>query len=169
MPDRDEREIVYEYLPNEAAVNKTGLMLTSGLLVFLLCIGIGFLIVAIARRGDDDGQAPTVQASADDAKAAVSAAITVTACLWIALVVGIAAAQIYMVVWVIKDSRNRGLGDPAVWAIVLFTTSIVGLLVYIASRPQGVLVICHDCGNPRLEFARQCPHCGLRIRKAVIN
>jgi hypothetical protein len=43
--------------------------------------------------------------------------------------------------------------------VILFT-HWVGLLVYLASRPHGVLAPCPHCMNKKLAVARLCPHCG---------
>jgi hypothetical protein len=39
-------------------------------------------------------------------------------------------------------------------------THVIGLLIYILTRPKGNLVQCENCRNKKLEYARTCPHCG---------
>jgi hypothetical protein len=66
--------------------------------------------------------------------------------------------QILILVWVVKDSRARG-ADGAAWLIVILLAPVVGLLVYLASRPAGPLARCTNCGNKRLDYLRSCPSC----------
>jgi len=82
------------------------------------------------------------------------------------LVAGLACGLTYILglililAWVAKDARNRGIDGGAMWVIVCLVLHFVGLLVYLASRPHGMLSPCHVCGNQRLQYARLCPHCG---------
>jgi hypothetical protein len=39
-------------------------------------------------------------------------------------------------------------------------TSVIGLIVYLFSRPPGLLVPCPHCGKKRMEGSATCPHCG---------
>jgi len=39
-------------------------------------------------------------------------------------------------------------------------TSVIGLIIYISSRPQGNVVQCSNCQNKRLQASVKCPHCG---------
>jgi hypothetical protein len=68
-------------------------------------------------------------------------------------------AQILILVWVVKDARARG-ADGGVWLIVVLIAPFIGLLVYLASRPPGLLAACSHCGNRRLDYLRVCPICG---------
>jgi hypothetical protein len=67
---------------------------------------------------------------------------------------------VLLMAWVAKDCRNRGIDGGAVWVLVIFLTGVIGLLVYLASRPHGMLTACSVCFNQRLVYARTCPHCG---------
>jgi uncharacterized OB-fold protein len=50
--------------------------------------------------------------------------------------------------------------DSAVlWMILVMFTSVIGLILYIFSRPQGAVVRCRNCGNNRLQASMKCPHC----------
>lgn len=68
--------------------------------------------------------------------------------------------NIYLLIWVNKDAKARGLDNAVVWMIVVFLFSLLGLLIYILSRPKGELVACSSCGNKRLEASATCPTCG---------
>jgi len=51
--------------------------------------------------------------------------------------------------------------DSAVlWMILVMFTSVIGLLIYFFSRPQGELDQCSECNNRRLKASAKCPHCG---------
>jgi hypothetical protein len=68
------------------------------------------------------------------------------------------AVNIAILFWVAKDAKSRGM-DGAMWIFLILFTSVLGLAIYLFSRPQGVLVQCEHCGNNRLEMAAKCPHC----------
>jgi hypothetical protein len=68
--------------------------------------------------------------------------------------------QILVLAWVARDTRARGVDGGAVWVLIVLCTPIIGLLVYLASRPHGPLAACARCGNKRLQAALACPHCG---------
>jgi ribosomal protein L37E len=72
--------------------------------------------------------------------------------LWI----GVSIAILF---WLAKDAKARGM-DGAVWLILIFFTGPIGLAIYLFSRPQGLLIRCHNCGNNRMEVSVKCPHCG---------
>ena len=70
------------------------------------------------------------------------------------------AVGIAMVVWVAKDSKARGMENSIVWVLLVFFTSVLGLVIYILSRPKGDKVACASCSNMRLQSLVKCPHCG---------
>jgi hypothetical protein len=70
------------------------------------------------------------------------------------------ALNIALLVWVAKDAKARGMDNAVLWMILVMATSIIGLLIYIFSRPQGNLVRCNNCSNMRLQSSAKCPHCG---------
>jgi hypothetical protein len=78
----------------------------------------------------------------------------------IAIPILIIALNIAMLVWVAKDAKARGMETPILWMLLVFFMSVVGLIIYIFSRPQGEIVKCPNCGNNRLRSLSQCPHCG---------
>ena len=51
------------------------------------------------------------------------------------------------------------MDNAVVWMILVMVTSVVGLLIYVLSRPKGLLVKCASCGNTRLQASAKCPHC----------
>lgn len=71
--------------------------------------------------------------------------------------------NIALLVWVARDAKSRGMDNAVLWMILVLCTSIVGLIIYLFSRPQGNLVACANCGNKKLQAAVRCPHCGIGI------
>lgn len=74
--------------------------------------------------------------------------------------IAILALNIALLVWVARDAKARGMDSAVVWMILVMFTSILGLVIYIFSRPQGNLIQCPNCHNNRLQASARCPHCG---------
>ena len=70
------------------------------------------------------------------------------------------ALNIALLVWVARDAKARGMDSAVLWMILVMFTSVIGLLIYVLSRPQGNLIQCPSCRNNRLQASKQCPHCG---------
>ena len=75
------------------------------------------------------------------------------------LIVGV-ALNIGLLVWVARDAKSRGMDSAVLWMVLVMFTSVIGLIIYIFSRPQGNLVPCPSCSNKRLQASAKCPHCG---------
>jgi hypothetical protein len=71
------------------------------------------------------------------------------------------ALSIALLVWVARDAKARGMDNAVLWMLVVFFLNLLGLLIYVLSRPQGFLVRCPNCGNQRLQTSVICPHCGI--------
>lgn len=97
---------------------------------------------------------------ASDAEAAAACA-SCAGCSGIFLLVPILyfALNIALLVWVARDAKARGMDSAVLWMILVMVTSVVGLLIYVLSRPKGNLVKCAHCGNSRLQASAKCPHC----------
>ena len=67
--------------------------------------------------------------------------------------------SVAMLIWMAKDSRNRGMEGIASWIMPILFANILAFLVYFFSRPQGKLVNCRFCANRCLDNAQSCPHC----------
>jgi predicted RNA-binding Zn-ribbon protein involved in translation (DUF1610 family) len=52
------------------------------------------------------------------------------------------------------------MDSAVIWMILVMFTSVLGLIIYIFSRPQGNLIRCPSCNNQRLQASAKCPHCG---------
>jgi len=70
------------------------------------------------------------------------------------------ALNIALLVWVARDAKARGMDSAVLWMILVMFTGLLGLLIYIFSRPQGNVMPCPSCGNNRLQASARCPHCG---------
>ena len=127
----------------------------------LSCCALSLALAAPAAQ-------PANPNNPDDDAAAASGCLACGGC-WLFAVVGGMVATVLIVVlhvlsliWVAKDSRARGMDSSGMWVLVTVFTGFVGLLVYLASRPPGVLLECEHCAGKRLEYLRTCPHCDRR-------
>ena len=68
--------------------------------------------------------------------------------------------NIALLAWVARDAKNRNMDSPILWLILVLTTGLIGMLIYIASRTKGNLVVCENCKGKKLGYAKVCPHCG---------
>jgi hypothetical protein len=77
--------------------------------------------------------AQIAQASPDDAQAAAGCA----ACSGGMFMMFIAPLiiQVAILAWVVKDSRARGIESPLGWMAFVFLVPVIGILVYLFSRP----------------------------------
>lgn len=76
------------------------------------------------------------------------------------IVVAVIAINIALLVWVARDAKARGMDSSVLWMVLVMFTGLIGLLIYLFSRPQGNIVQCAHCGNKRLQASAICPHCG---------
>jgi hypothetical protein len=70
------------------------------------------------------------------------------------------AVNVALLVWVARDAKARGMDSAVLWMLLVLFTSVLGVVIYLLSRPQGELVQCAHCGNQRLQASATCPHCG---------
>ena len=124
-------------MPNENRLNRASLSLLS-----LLA-----LASPLAARSRDP-----------DPIAAVGGCALCSTVLLIPVV--IIALNFALLVWVARDAKARGMDSAMLWMILVMVTSVVGLALYIFSRPQGNVVQCSNCHNKRLQASVKCPHCG---------
>src|SRR5258706_15128431 len=100
---------------------------------------------------------PALAQSSDAASGVAGCAMCST---FLAIPVIIFVLNIALLVWVARDAKARGMDSAVLWMILVMFTSVIGLLIYIFSRPQGNLIRCPNCGNNRLQATVKCPHCG---------
>ena len=75
--------------------------------------------------------------------------------------IALLALSIALLVWVARDAKARGMDSAVLWMLLVFCTNLIGLIIYLLSRPQGNLYPCPNCGNKRLQASVKCPHCGI--------
>jgi uncharacterized membrane protein YhaH (DUF805 family) len=112
-------------------------------LVVLLC---SIPVLAFAQNSDD---------------AASSLAGCGCCSTFLAIPIILVVLNIALLVWVARDAKARGMDSAVLWMLLVFFTSFVGLIIYLLSRPQGILVPCANCGNQKLQASVRCPHCGI--------
>jgi uncharacterized membrane protein YhaH (DUF805 family) len=100
---------------------------------------------------------PALAQSSDAASQVAGCAMCST---FLAVPIIILVLNIALLVWVARDAKARGMDSAVLWMILVMFTSVIGLLIYIFSRPQGNLIRCPNCGNNRLQASVKCPHCG---------
>jgi uncharacterized membrane protein YhaH (DUF805 family) len=105
------------------------------------------------------GGAALAQQSAEPDPCAAAAGCGVCGSVFVVPII-IIALDIALLIWVARDAKSRGMDNAVMWMILVFFTSVIGLLIYISSRPQGNLMKCASCGNNRLQVSAKCPHCG---------
>ncbi len=76
------------------------------------------------------------------------------------VLIGLVVLNVALLIWVAKDAKARGLDNSVMWMILVMFTGVLGLIIYIFSRPQGDLVQCPNCKNNRMQASAKCPHCG---------
>ncbi len=103
------------------------------------------LVPAYAQRSDDG---------------AAAAGCLGCGSFFVFLIVAVIALNIALLVWVARDAKARGMDSAVLWMILVMCTGLIGLLIYMFSRPQGNVVQCANCGNKRLQAGVKCPHCG---------
>lgn len=79
---------------------------------------------------------------------------------FIFIIIAVFVLNIALLVWVAKDAKNRGMGSSVGWIFLILFTGVIGLIIYLFSRPKGELVICDVCKNKKFKVKNICPHCG---------
>jgi putative membrane protein len=78
---------------------------------------------------------------------------------------------IAITIWVYRDAERRGM-NGILWALLVFVGSIIGLLIYLIVRTDGIprqvespnTQPCPNCEKPVLPRYAFCPHCGTRLQ-----
>ena len=78
----------------------------------------------------------------------------------IAIPILLVVLNIALLVWVAKDAKSRGMDSSVLWMILVMFSGLIGLILYLFSRPQGNLVQCPSGQNRRMQVSAKCPHCG---------
>jgi Phospholipase_D-nuclease N-terminal len=94
----------------------------------------------------------------NDAAASAAGCFGCSTCML--FIIGGTVLHILLIVWVAKDATSRRADSAILWIIVVLFFPLVGIIVYLIVRPQGLTVKCPHCGNDRLQGSPTCPHCG---------
>jgi hypothetical protein len=100
-------------------------------LALALLLPLLFAPVALAQTGDQ-GDAGAGCAGCGCAGAGIAIMIGVPL---LAAVIGIAVNG-FIAYWINKDAKSRGMENATMWAVLGFFLGLLGLLIYILSRPQ---------------------------------
>jgi uncharacterized membrane protein YhaH (DUF805 family) len=123
--------------------------------MILAAIGILFPSAVWAQARHQPGSKAAAEAAAG--------ACAACAGIWSVFIIAIfllIAVNIAILIWVARDAKARGMDGSVMWVILVAFTGFIGLIVYLFSRPQGILVQCQKCKNNRMQAANKCPHCG---------
>ena len=121
--------------------------------VWRLAVPTGCCVVALSAWAQPRQPTPGEEAAACAACGTLGGAMIIIPILFFAL-------NIALLVWVARDAKSRGMDSAVLWMILVMFTSVIGLLIYLFSRPQGDLMQCPHCNNGRLKASAKCPHCG---------
>lgn len=70
-----------------------------------------------------------------------------------------AAGYVLLFGWLGRDAKARGLHETASWVTYVRSQGVLGLLVYLFSRPSGRKIRCPNCHHRRLATMASCPFC----------
>ena len=70
------------------------------------------------------------------------------------------AIQIFIMIWVYKDAKARGMDNAVLWLVIVLITGLIGLVIYLFVRPKGETMPCPSCGKKRMTGLPRCPNCG---------
>ncbi len=89
---------------------------------------------------------------------AVGCVFVVYLVILVAVLAGAIALIVFIFKWIKKDAKSRGMpnADTICWLALL---GLLGLLIYVLTRPQGNTFPCQSCGMMRMNGLPQCPHC----------
>jgi hypothetical protein len=99
-----------------------------------------------------------VMAQGDAAACGVVGVMIVFYLVFVLVMLAIGITIIIVIFKYIKrDSISRGDNPNKAWFALL---GLLGLLIYLLTRPQGVVMPCPHCRQNRMQGLPRCPHCG---------
>jgi hypothetical protein len=102
---------------------------------------------------------PSSSPNTDAAGCAACGVAGVFGVLMIIIAVASTVVWVLVAIWAAKDAKARGMDNSALWVVLILFTGLIGLIIYLVTRPSGELVLCEECGSKRLRESRRCPHC----------
>jgi hypothetical protein len=140
------------------------------LVIIMFCLMTG---QALGQKGDPAKTKKDVEVTKQDVKPADAAggcagcgACGGSIAVLIAIPIIAFILNIAILIWVAKDAKARNMDSSVLWMALVFFTGLLGLIIYLFSRPSGNLMTCRSCGNKRLQASRRCPHCGNTGRRS---
>jgi len=76
-------------------------------------------------------------------------------------IVLIIADIILLAYWIFLDARKRET-NPALWGLLGLITNVIGLIIYLMTRPE--IRLCVSCARQQQRGFAVCPYCGARNR-----
>lgn len=70
------------------------------------------------------------------------------------------AINIFILIWVYRDAKARGMDNAVLWLVIVLFTGLLGLIIYLVVRPKGDTTPCASCGKKRMAGLTVCPNCG---------
>lgn len=104
------------------------------------------------------GPALPALAQNDAAACGVVGAAIVVYLLFLLFAVAVGVTIVVIIFkYIKKDAISRGDSPGKAWFALL---GLIGLLIYLLTRPQGNLLPCPHCRANRMQGLPRCPHCG---------
>jgi len=121
----------------------------------------GAIVGNLNLKAVEMGQGPVYQERRRDVwqvVQAVSAGLTAVSVFWLLFLIPS---------WVYIDAQERGLPRPLLWALLVVVGNLVGLLVYLISRPnEAADPRCPQCTQKVTASKSGCPYCGADLSAA---
>jgi hypothetical protein len=121
----------------------------------------GAIIGNLNLKAVEMGRGPVYQEQRRDAwqvAQAVSAGLAAVSVFWLLFLIPS---------WVYIDAQERGLPRPLLWALLVVVGNLVGLLVYLISRPDETAdPRCPQCTQKVTGTKSGCPYCGADLSAA---
>jgi hypothetical protein len=121
----------------------------------------GAIVGSLNLKAVEMGQGPKYQEQRRDVwqvAQAVSAGVAAVSVFWLLFLVPS---------WVYIDARERRMPRPLLWALLVVVGNLVGLLVYLISRPdEAAEAHCPQCARKVTGNRPGCPYCGADLSAA---
>ncbi len=85
--------------------------------------------------------------------------------------------DVILAIWTYFDAMGRGLAAKSgygvsIKVVMVLVLPIIGIIVYLTTRPKGKLLTCATCRRGVLQALPECPRCGAsaagRVRSARV-
>ncbi len=81
------------------------------------------------------------------------------------LIVALIVLHIALLVWVARDAKSRGMDGAVIWMALVMFIGLIGLLIYLFSRPQGNSAPVRPLPQQAAASQRQVPTLRQRLRR----